>query len=72
MQMLGISNQNSRAGLDCSLFGSESSSAHCLRFDSLWYDMFAIGTAEINYDITIDVMSYNEKLSNYTVVRLLC
>ncbi len=45
-EVLWLSNEQTRAGLTCSLFafGVDASSAHCLRFDPLWYDVFSNGT----------------------------
>lgn len=45
-QVVGISDDLARAKVDCSLFGSQSSSAHCLRFDPLWYHFYTIGEPE--------------------------
>ena len=53
--MIGISNQGSRASLNCNLFGGDSASAQCLRFGELWYDVFAIGTAFSSYQIAVNV-----------------
>lgn len=60
MQLLGISDSSSRAGLSCSLFGPDSSSAHCLRFSELWYDAFEIGTAYVSYTITVAMQTFRE------------
>jgi len=64
-EIIGISDEQSRAALDCSLFGSDSSSAHCLRFDDLWYDVFEVGQAQIYYDITVSILRFDEGSQTY-------
>lgn len=64
-EVIGISDEQSRANLDCSLFGSDASSAHCLRFNDLWYDVFAVGQAEVHYDITISLLRFDEGSQSY-------
>nr|BAE71144.1 generative cell specific-1 [Physarum polycephalum] len=55
-EYLGISDDQTRAGLTCSFFSGSSSSAHCLRFDDNgWYDIFQIANAQDMYTIDIDI-----------------
>ena len=49
------SDEVSRAALSCDIFGSTSASAHCLRFDTLWYSAMSIGSAVVDFDISIMV-----------------
>jgi hypothetical protein len=51
--MVGISDQSTRVGLDCTLFGTQGASAHCLRFGTLWYDVYAVGIATTYYEIEV-------------------
>lgn len=55
-QILGTSNDGSRAALTCDIFGTtDSASAHCLRFDELWYDSFQVGLGQTHYDINVEM-----------------
>jgi len=55
--LLGLSPNRIRGGLDCSLlnFDNPTESAHCLRFDSLWYSAFQIGEPDVNFVILVNV-----------------
>ncbi|KAM9971542.1 hypothetical protein ACTFIW_011523 [Dictyostelium discoideum] len=53
--------QNSRANLGCSLLGSQSSSAHCLSFSPMKYDVYNIAKTQVEYKITATLTySYNQ------------
>ena len=56
-QQFGIEKGSSqiRGGLDCAVFGSGQASAHCLRYDDLWYDVWEVGTSQLVYSITVAV-----------------
>jgi hypothetical protein len=61
--------EQTRAGLTCSIFGSgPSASAHCLRFNDLWYDVFRIAEPSVSYDITVSIQQWNSTLLQYTEV----
>ncbi|KAL6052198.1 Generative cell specific-1 [Balamuthia mandrillaris] len=69
-QVLQISNEDTRAGLDCKLWGTDSSSAHCLRFDTLWYDAFEIGTAETFFDVTLNLIKRDSSNDGYVTDKI--
>ncbi|KAK4535355.1 hypothetical protein CDCA_CDCA04G1380 [Cyanidium caldarium] len=56
-ELLGLSSQYIRGGLKCDLLdlSQPSQSAHCLRFDSLWYSAFQIGTPNVDFSIQVNV-----------------
>lgn len=56
-QQFGIEKGSShiRGGLNCALLGSGQASAHCLRYDDLWYDLWEVGTSQLVYSITVAV-----------------
>ncbi|EGC31861.1 hypothetical protein DICPUDRAFT_156210 [Dictyostelium purpureum] len=62
--------QNSRGNLGCSLFGSKSSSAHCLSFSELKYDVFDISETRVQYQINATVQSFYNQLPIVDVVKL--
>jgi len=51
--------QNSRANLKCKLFGSQSTSAHCMSFSPLKYDVFDFLETLVDYTITAKVSHYD-------------
>lgn len=54
-QRLGIERPDARAMLDCTAFITKKSSAHCMRYGSLWYSAFEIGTEQKSFDIDIEI-----------------
>jgi hypothetical protein len=54
-QVLGLSNDGTRASLNCELFGDQMTSAHCLRWGEYWYDMFGIRQAQMDFLIQMRV-----------------
>ncbi|KAF2076654.1 hypothetical protein CYY_002024 [Polysphondylium violaceum] len=51
--------QNSRANLKCTIFGSRSTSAHCMSFSVLKYDVFEFLETMVDYTITAGVSYYD-------------
>jgi hypothetical protein len=61
-QIIGIDTTSRNRGSSCGFLnlGSGSATAHCLRFDSLWYSAYEIKKYRINYLIEISVTYKNE------------
>jgi len=54
-QVLGISGQSTRSQtLNCNLFGNVQS-AHCLRFENLWYAAYTIGQPQLHFTIDVTI-----------------
>ncbi|KAK4532062.1 hypothetical protein CCYA_CCYA10G2919 [Cyanidiococcus yangmingshanensis] len=55
--LLGLSPNRIRGGLDCNLLSLDTptESAHCLRFDALWYSAFQIGEPITNFEIVVNI-----------------
>lgn len=59
----GESEEVTRGNIDCNYFGNggenvidgTQESAHCLRFDPLWYNGFGIGESQLEFTITVTV-----------------
>lgn len=68
----GDTSLNTRAGGSCgisSLFGSSTfTTAHCLRFDDLWYDVYGIGSAEASFNIGVRLTTVNAT-NNATIIE---
>lgn len=64
-QIIGIDNTNRNRGSSCDLLnlGKGSATAHCLRYDKLWYSAYEVKQYQINYDINIFII---KKLENNT------
>jgi hypothetical protein len=62
-QILGIDTTTRSRGSSCSIFnlGSGSATAHCLRFDKLWFSAYEIKKYRINYNIDISITKKEEK-----------
>lgn len=52
---LGVDSPTLRGAMQCDLFGNAEESAHCLRFDSLWYSAFTIGPPQLVFDLYVSV-----------------
>lgn len=57
--VLGLSNDGTRASLNCELFGDQMTSAHCLRWGEYWYDLFGIREAQLDFTIQLRVTRRN-------------
>ena len=56
--MLGIYGTQARSaghGVECSIWNSQSQTAHCLRMDELWYSAFTVGAPRVQYDLDVVV-----------------
>jgi len=68
--LLGNSD-NTRGGITCSLFGSGvSASAHCLRFDPLWYSAYRIADPSVSYNIAVGISAWNDSAGTYYLENL--
>lgn len=56
-QQVGLDDDKSRGKQSCSLFGGGSSTAHCLRFDPLWYFAYEIDAPVASYGVVATVYS---------------
>ena len=63
-QMLGLSDQRTRASLDCTQIGMRASSAHCLRYGSLYYSAFGVGSAQTYFSINITLQQSGSVVRN--------
>lgn len=65
-QIIGVDTTTSNRGSSCRFLnlGSGSATAHCLRFDQLWYSAYEIKKYRINYLIEISVTYKNDKFNN--------
>jgi hypothetical protein len=56
--IIGLSDKNLDRGKLCKAFnlGAGSATAHCLRFDSLWYSAYTISAYQLYYEIEIKVI----------------
>lgn len=58
LQTIGMSDDTTRAtSLSCDLFSSQQS-AHCLRFNNLWYSAYSVGPAETFFTLELGITSY--------------
>jgi hypothetical protein len=66
-QIIGIDTTTRNRGSTCGLLniGTGSASAHCLRFDKLWYSTYEIKPYQVNYVIDI-IVTYKSNITNYT------
>ena len=58
-QLLGRPNvdESTRSGqLECRLFGAAQASAHCMRYDDLWYNVYAIDAPRVVSKVDVTVM----------------
>lgn len=60
-QIIGIDTTTRNRGSNCNFLniGVGSATAHCLRFDTLWYSAYDVKTYIIDYEITITITSRN-------------
>ena len=58
-----------RGQLDCALFGTGQASAHCLRFDPLWYNVYRIKAPMVRARIYTTVLQRAEASTTQTQVR---
>jgi hypothetical protein len=70
-QIIGVDTTSRNRGNSCDLLniGAGSASAHCLRFDKLWYSAYEIQPYQVNYSIDI-VLTYKNDTKNFTAKSL--
>jgi len=68
---LGLaSGDGTRGGLNCALFGTGQGSAHCLRFDPLWYNVYRIEPPIVSGRVYTTVLQRAEDSTTQTQVRV--
>ena len=68
-QLFGGKSGNSRSGkLNCMLLGRNQASAHCMRLDALWYNVYEIGAPRVISEVDIIVMRHTRNWTQGTGV----
>ena len=69
-QFLGIGENINRGNICHTLnLGTGSATAHCLRYEELWYSAFQISNYIITYDINITIQ-YSNKTNDFDVLKI--